>query len=87
MGLAFVLVFIVPPLLLALLAGMVFPRRWIIAGVGSVLVLAFLLITTSGYGFVEMAPFAGIVGAIVVLPAVMAAFLGARIRSRHAKES
>ena len=83
---AFVLVFIGPPLLLALLAGMVFPHRWIIAGVGSVAVLAFLLMATSGYGFVEMAPFTGIVGAIVVIPAVIAAFLGARIRSRLTKE-
>ena len=87
MGLAFILVFIAPPLLLALLAGMVFPRRWIIAGVGSVLALAFLLMATSGYGFVEMAPFTGIVGAMVVIPAVIAAFLGARIKSWLAKES
>lgn len=84
---AFVLVFIAPPLVLAFLGGAVFPTRWAAAGVGSLLILAALLMATSSHGIIEMAPFIGLVGAILLLPVILAAFVRAKFRRDLKKES
>ncbi|HEX8626509.1 MAG TPA: hypothetical protein VF782_15720 [Allosphingosinicella sp.] len=87
MVLAFILVFIAPPLLLAFVAGFVLQKRPIILGIASVAVLAVLLMATSQASLVSMAPFVALVGAIVSGPAVVAALIGSKTRSRFKQEA
>ena len=87
LGGAFMLLVFGLPMLLAFAAGFVSNRRPIVAGAGSVAVLAGLLTVTSPHGLVAMAPFAALVGAIALIPAIIAALIGSRIRSRLKKEA
>lgn len=85
-GLAF-LIYGLPPLALAFVGGVLFPRRWLLAGLGAVLLLVGLFIATSGYSFGSMLPFVSMVGGAMFVPAAIAAFAGAKARRRFAKES
>jgi hypothetical protein len=87
MGAAFLLVFVAPPLAFAFFGGALFPARWLAAGVGSVLVMAALLMATSSHGIIAMTPFVGFVSLIVLLPAIVAALVGAKLRAGLNKES
>ncbi|HEX8064799.1 MAG TPA: hypothetical protein VF535_16500 [Allosphingosinicella sp.] len=87
MLLAFVLVFYAPPILLAFAAGFTLERRPVVIGIASVAVLALLLMATSPHSFFSMLPFIGLVGGIALIPSIIAALIGSKIRSRFKKEA
>lgn len=78
--LAFIAIIVAPFAGLAFLAGYCWPRHPWLAGLGVTMLLAGALVVAGRAGLSATAPYAVMVALLAILPAIVAASLGARIR-------